>query len=164
MVLVRQANLVGRQHTCKLFVRFIMLLLPAMLVHPHIIEQKIAALKRGEIFLGLIVARNVRRRFICQFARATGTDTSESLGSLLVPEALGSHKRQFFAVDCGGYARCQQDAVSFLLLLGEELIDLLMLFNNSHLLNAVLLPDIIGTGCLSLHTTAVISISGYGRY
>ena len=162
MVLVRQANLVGRQHICKLFVRIIMLLLPAMLVHPHIIEQQIAALKRGEIFLGLIVARNVRRRFIPQFAYAT--DTSETLGSLLVPEALGCHKWQFFAVDCGGYARCQQDAVSFLLLLGEELIDLLMLFNNSHLLNAVLLPDIIGTGCLSLHTTAIISISGYGRY
>ena len=139
-----------------------MLLLPAMLVHSHIIEQHIAALKRGEIFLGLIVTRNVRRRFIPLFAHAAGTGTSKPLGSLLVPEALGCHKRQFFAMDCGGYARCQQNAVSFLLLLGEELIDLLMLFNNSHLLNAVLLPDIIGTGCLSLHTTAIISISSYG--
>ena len=39
-----------------------------------------------------------------------------------------------------------------------------MLFHNPHLLYTVLLPDIVDTRSLSMHTTAAISISGNGWY
>ena len=83
----------------------------------HIIEQQIIALKRGEVFLCLKVARNVRCRLVAQLAHAANTGATQSLRRFLVSKALSGHKRQLFALNSGGYARCQQNTVFLLFLL-----------------------------------------------